>query len=72
MSELDKVMTAAEAARLWGKDPSTIKKRCQEGRWHPGEYRRAGKEWLILRSALVREYGEPKNSDPKNISKISD
>lgn len=61
MAELDTVVTAAEAARMWGKHASTIKKRCQEGRWGAGEYRHAGKEWLILRSALVREYGEPKN-----------
>lgn len=55
---LSNVLTAAEAARIWHKDPSTIKKRCQEGRWNKGEYRRAGKEWLILRVALVREYGD--------------
>jgi len=56
---LNEVLTAAEASRIWGKDPSTIKKRCQEGRWLEGEYRKSGKEWLILRSALIREYGEP-------------
>lgn len=59
---LDRVVTAAEAARIWGKDASTIKRRCQQGRFLDGEYRRAGKEWLILKSALIRVYGEPKNN----------
>ena len=54
------VLTTGEAAALWHKSPITLKARCKEGRWLPGEVRRAGRDWLISRSAMERVYGPEK------------
>lgn len=56
---LEHVLTPTEAARIWPIAAETLKKRCQEDRWLPGEIRKAGTVWLITRAALTRVYGEP-------------
>lgn len=55
------VLTTAEAGERWGKSPITLKDRCKDGRWLPGEYRRAGRDWLISSAAMERVYGAEKN-----------
>lgn len=55
-----KVFTVTEAAAIWGKDESTIRKSL--GKFHQfREYRKAGRITLISKEAMIRVYGEPKN-----------
>ena len=60
LTTLDEVLTVSEAARMWSLEDSTIKKRCESGRFAPGEYRKADRNWLMLRSAMERVYGPEK------------
>ena len=63
---LAEVMTAAEAAELWGKDPYTVQQACSgyrkyPPRFLPGEARKAGRIWLVTRAAMTRVFGpQPK------------
>ena len=52
-----KVLTAVEAAELYGKEESTVKKACQVGRFHAHEARKTGKVWLVTRAGMERLYG---------------
>ena len=61
LTTLEDVITVSEAARQWNLEDSTIKKRCESGRFEPGEYRKADRNWLILRSAMERVYGPIKS-----------
>ena len=55
MSEaLNEVLTASEAATLWGLDASTVKRACQQGRI---EARKSGKVWLVTFVEMERVYG---------------
>ena len=56
---LDEVMTAAEAAEIWGKSPGTGYKG-NAPRFLPTEARKAGRIWLVTREGMNRLYGEPK------------
>lgn len=63
---LNEVLTLNEATHLWGLGTSTLRRLIYDvehgksARLKPGEYRKAGREWLILKSAMIRLYGEPK------------
>lgn len=62
---LDEVMTAAEAAEIWGKSPVTVQQACpgykgNAPRFLPTEARKAGRIWLVTREGMNRLYGEPK------------
>lgn len=52
------VLTATEAAAIWGLDESTVKKACQQGRFEAGEYRKTGKEWLVTIAGMRRVFGD--------------
>ena len=59
---LDDVLTASEAASLYGMDESTLRRACagQKGyppRFRDGEFRKSGRVWLITRDAMNRVYG---------------
>ena len=59
---LEEVMTAAEAAELWGKDPSTVQNACSgyrksPPRFLPTEARKAGRIWLVTRAGMRRVFG---------------
>lgn len=59
---LEEVMTAAEAAELWGKDPSTVQNACSgyrkaPPRFLPTEARKAGRIWLVTRAGMIRVFG---------------
>ncbi|MCI5708563.1 helix-turn-helix domain-containing protein [Veillonella caviae] len=65
MKDLNKVMTAAEAAEKWGKAPITIQQACMGYKGAPprftdDECRKAGRIWLVTYAGMVRLYGEPK------------
>ncbi len=57
---LENVMTASEAARLWGKDASTVKKACQADKFTPDEVRKSGGTWLVTVAGMERVYGSRK------------
>lgn len=62
MSPLEEVMTAAEAAEMWGMAPITIQQACSgyktsPPRFRTGEFRKAGRIWLVTRSGMERLYG---------------
>lgn len=68
---LQEVMTAAEAAELWGKAPITVQQACSgykkgSPRFLPTETRKAGRIWLITRTGMERVFGKRKNME--NIS----
>ena len=59
---LQEVMTAAEAAELWGKAPITVQQACSgykkaPPRFLPTEARKAGRIWLVTRAGMERIYG---------------
>ena len=59
---LEEVMTAAEAAMEWGKDPSTVQNACSgyrksPPRFLPTEARKAGRIWLVTRAGMSRVFG---------------
>ena len=58
--DLYKVFTLSEAAAIWGKDESTLRRALSK--FHQfKEYRKAGRITLITKEAMIRVYGEPKN-----------
>ncbi len=62
--QIDDILTAPEAAKMWGLEESTVKKACQQGRFYPHEARKTGKVWLVTRAGMERVYGKPKVNDP--------
>lgn len=57
--DLYKVFTLSEAAAIWGKDESTLRRALSK--FHQfKEYRKAGRITLINKEAMIRVYGEPK------------
>ncbi len=57
------VMTAAEAAKRWGKADITVRQACTgykkaPPRFKEGEYRQSGKVWLITVEGMTRVFGE--------------
>ena len=58
---LNDVMTLKEAALLYGKATNTLRFNIQNGFFKEGiDCRKSGGTWIILKSALDREYGEIK------------
>lgn len=58
---VNSVMTAKEAADIWGKDDSSLRKTLRNSeKFVEGiDYRLSGKIILVTRDAMVRVYGEP-------------
>ncbi len=57
-NQLDSVMTAAEAATIWGLSINTVRNACLAGRFEPNEVRKSLGTWLITRAAMERVYGQ--------------
>ena len=62
---LKEVLTASEAASLYGLNESTLRRACTGQKGYPPlfsdqECRKAGRVWLIMRQALERVYGKKK------------
>ena len=58
-SALDSVLSLQEAAELYGKDDSTLRKAIADGRFSPNEYRKTGRNYIITKEGLERVYGKP-------------
>lgn len=59
----DGLMSFSEASELWGLSESTLRKAIAYGKIVPGlDARKYGKQWIIDRNAMLREYGDPVNA----------
>lgn len=58
-SVLDSVLSLREAAELYSKDDSTLRKAIADGRFSPNEYRKTGRNYIITKEGLERVYGKP-------------
>lgn len=65
-SPLYEVLTLHEAAKMWGLASVTLRRLIfdvengKSDRLKPNEYKKSAGTWLILKSAMTRLYGEPK------------
>ena len=56
----DGLMSFADASELWGLSESTLRKAVSYGKIVPGvDARKFGKQWVVTREAMDREYGKP-------------
>lgn len=56
----DGLMSFSDASELWGLSESTLRKAVAYGKIVPGvDARKYGKQWVVNRDAMLREYGEP-------------
>ena len=56
----DGLMSFSDASELWGLSESTLRKAVSYGKIVPGvDARKYGKQWVVTREAMGREYGEP-------------
>ena len=56
----DGLMAFSTAADLWGLNDSTLRKALVYGKIRLGiDARKYGKQWIVTRSAMIREYGDP-------------
>jgi len=67
---LSEVLTFSEACEMWGLDSSTLRHAIRDNRFYPGEYRKSGKFWIILKSAMERVYGKLTVEDLGNCQKV--
>ena len=58
-SALDSVLSLQEAAELYSKDDSTLRKAIADGRFSPNEFRKTGRNYIITKAGLERVYGKP-------------
>ena len=57
-TDLNSILSIQEAAELWGKDDSTLRKAITDGRFDESEFRKTGRNYIIKKSAMERVYGE--------------
>lgn len=56
----DGLMSFADASELWGLSESTLRKAISYGKLVAGlDARKYGKQWVVTREAMTREYGDP-------------
>ncbi len=56
----DGLMSFADATELWGLSESTLRKAVSYGKLTSGvDARKYGKQWIVTKEAMLREYGEP-------------
>ena len=56
-SPFDRLLSIEEAARIWGKDSSTIRRAILDGRLIQGvDCKKIGKQWIITVDAMARLY----------------
>ena len=56
----DGLLSAADAAALWHLNESTLRKALSYGELQSGvDALKFGKQWVVSREAMIREYGDP-------------
>ena len=59
----DDLISFADASELWNLSESTLRKAVSYGKIASGtDARKFGKQWIVTRSAMEREYGKPKDA----------
>ncbi len=54
------MISLSDAAERWGRADATIRQGILRGKFVENvDCKKFGKQWVILESALIREYGEP-------------
>ena len=60
----DGLLSFAEATSLWGLNESTLRKAVVYGKLvQDVDCKKFGKQWVVTKEAMIREYGEPKAGD---------
>ncbi|ADZ83223.1 DUF488 family protein, N3 subclade [Cellulosilyticum lentocellum] len=59
MSELNNVITIAEAAQTWDMATSTLRHAISDNKFNESEVKKSGGTWLILKTAMYSKYGDP-------------
>ena len=60
VTPFDGLISFSDASELWGLSESTLRKAVVYGKIVPGvDARKYGKQWIINRDAMLREYGNP-------------
>ena len=55
------LLSFREATDLWGLNESTLRKAIVYGKLKPDiDCKKFGKQWVVTKAAMIREYGEPK------------
>jgi len=59
---INDVLTASEAAKMYGLDESTLRRACTGQKGYPPRFtdeecRKSGRVWLITRAGMERVYG---------------
>ena len=61
----DGLMSFSDASELWGLSESALRKAVAYGKIIPGvDARKFGKQWVVTRDAMYREYGDPERTQP--------
>ena len=56
----DGLLSFSDATELWGLSESALRKAVSYGKIVPGvDARKYGKQWIVTREAMIREYGDP-------------
>ena len=56
---LKEVLTITEAAELWGKEVSTLRRVIKNNKFtYEVDYRKSGSTWLITKTAMEKVYGK--------------
>lgn len=59
-TSFDGLISFSDASELWGLSESTLRKAVVYGKIVPGvDARKYGKQWIVNRDAMLREYGNP-------------
>lgn len=64
MIDLTQVLTFSEAAEKWGlANGNTLRKAVERKRFHSDEIRKSGDVWLTTYEAMLRVFGQPRQSE---------
>ena len=57
----DGLYALSDAAKIWGKDDSTLRHAIKNNKFNENiDIKKFGKQWVITKAAMEREYGKPK------------
>lgn len=63
-SPFEGLLSFGEATSLWGLNESTLRKAVAYGKLIPDiDCKKFGKQWIVTKTAMIREYGEPKTGE---------
>lgn len=63
-NSFDDLFSLSDAARIWGKEESTLRRVFRGPRFQYGlDVKKFGKQWVVRGDAMRRVYGEPRTED---------